>query len=1425
MTASLNSSRLQPALVIATAVVVIFAVFLSGPFKTRATQNEASTLSGIVEDELGTPVAAAKVTVTRKDSLASWSTLTQADGRFEFKNLFPGNYTLTAEAAGFRRVMTAVTISRPGEPVAAQLKLKPTSLHVAVFDAGTRQPLPGVSVTISARERGGPVQPAGRAVTDEAGDAYFGRLAPGSYQITAAQRGFDEYHSVVFISSGKITTEFALPLSIAPVIPVNDKLSIRYNVPNLPSKNILSIFQDSDGWMWFGTDKGVARFNGTDFRSSSVAGSSYSALSGLEVRSIAEDRQGLIWLATPRGVRRVSKDGDDAGELLSGVDARNLMIDSHGGVWVSTSAGEFKYAADAVVEFREAQGLPTSDTRCSVEGPSGAIFIATADGVSVEHDGIVSPFPGNAKEETRLAEISQDKTSSSPTQKPGRDPGSDRSKTKSGSLNTGDVRSVFVDSGGNLWLATADGALFLGSGPSGKLNTAANTVAEHVGVRALAQDKTGHMWFALDSGGAMLYSPGRKETQRIPLVERDRVNSVLVDREGNVWIATDDGVVRADLYSFVDFNTSRGLLDNSVNQIVEEPVSAGADRSRAGGKLWFVTSGGVSVMEGERLVPLEGFRANIGGRSVAFDKNGAAWFATEQGIFRLDAQALTQLNQGNGLASDNVNWIAATSEGAVMVIATAKGVDMYKDGSLTQVDQLSGYDVRHVAEDRNGRLWFSSDKGVVTFEPSSGTISLLDAASGLYDNDVRWIASAGNRMVVATGRGVQLCDIGIGAGVSRGSPLINLDTEPASTVMVDKQGYLWIGTDDGQVKKLALLDNQFISTVYSGETAALTGKHINSIYEDGEGRVWIATGGGVVRHIPNRALPLAQIAMEVDGRAMQPPQAAGEAAVAPYELPYGARKITFRFTGVSMNGQVRFLYRMTGPDGIEPWHVLPVKQAAEREVSVPGEGQGAYVFEVAALNRDLFGIASPAASLAIRIGPPFWRHGWFYAVVVVLVGLVLSGAVLERRIRHREFVLPPELHDYVPIEPNPFIVGNPIRTEKMFFGREDDFRYVRTKLEGVSQGVVIVFCGERRVGKSSILYQVLNGRLGGRFVPVFVDMQEMVIQSDAEFFSRISRLIAEAVSRSNFKAVPSSLAETSGAAGPIQVATGTQFSTAQGPGATPIFDGRNPYTIFLDFLDEVLTELGDRTLLILMDEYELIESKVDEGKLSQEIFTFLAGLMDNKDRLALIFTGSRRLEERDRKYWRELLRRSLFRKVGFLSEKDTFRLVTEPVHGRVVYGRGVVERIYRLTAGQPFYTQVICQNAVDYMNEHRRNWIVLSDLDSIVDDIVDNPLPHMIYAWEGLSDDEKMVASVLAERLGGGSAFSNAAELKTRIKSGSYPVHLSEHTVRLTLEEMLRREILDRDSGDGFRFRIDLFREWVQTSHSIWQVINEVRTR
>ncbi|MGH9762697.1 MAG: ligand-binding sensor domain-containing protein, partial [Blastocatellia bacterium] len=543
---------------------------------------------------------------------------------------------------------------------------------------------------------------------------------------------------------------------------------------------------------------------------------------------------------------------------------------------------------------------------------------------------------------------------------------------------------IYTDRNGTLWFGTSIGVMYYDGTASVPVETeavrSADSPALSSGVRTVGQDSAGRLWFGLDSGGALLYGPERRETQRIGLVERDRVVDIFTDREGNLWFGTDNGAVRADLYSFVDFNTSRGLLDNDVRWVVQKPGSQGNPSTNR--DMLFATAGGVSVMEHERLIPLEGFRANIGVRTIAFDRDGAAWFATGQGAFRLSQQSLTQLNEGNGLLSDNVNWVSGAAGGSMIVFGTSKGLGIFKEGSLTAVDPLSGFDIRQVAEGPGGRLWCSTNRGVVTYDPPTGDTRLIDTGRGLADNDVRWITASHDRMFIATAAGVQSCIANLPAGDGHENlSLETVDTEPATTLFLDRDGYLWSGTVDGQVKKFVIISHQYISTVYSGETAALGGKRINSFCEDSAGHIWIATSGGVVRHTPVRVAPLARLSGEADGRPLQSQPQQG-AVPASYDLPYGAGKLTLRFTGVSLDGQVRYLYRLNRPGADEAWRLLPVQQAAEREVAVSNVGNGSVTFELMALNRDLYGVVAPAAELPLNIGPPFWRHTWFYLIAL-----------------------------------------------------------------------------------------------------------------------------------------------------------------------------------------------------------------------------------------------------------------------------------------------------------------------------------------------------------------------------------------------------------------------------------------------------------
>jgi ligand-binding sensor domain-containing protein len=1406
--------RTLPLLICLTTVL-----FLLSQGVINAVQTEGASISVVVHDDKGGPVVDAKLSISATDFFST--VRTAAEGKYDFKSLRPARYRITAEATSFRKQSITITVNRPDEVLSAVITLSPSSLHVAVLDS-SNQPLSGVTVTLSAQDDG-PVAAVARTTTDEAGDAYFGRLSPGSFQLAAMLRGYDEYRSQVFISSG-ITTELAVQLSVAPVIPVNENALVRYNVPNLPSKNVQAVFQDSEGWMWFGTDKGIARFNGADFDSSSTNVSPFEQLAGEDIRSIAEDQAGTIWLATPRGIRRISKSGAVVETGLNVVDVRH--VSSSGGiVWISTASGLVKYDGKDFTTIDQSRGLPSSDIRAVGQDRTGKLWVATARGLASIDGTVVASFeqwrPPNPPAPQSAPTRGSSQSPSAATR--------ERPDVQQSQLSA-EIRCLFVEDSGTIWIATNQGVFQF---QNNRLNPVAlgersGTATADTLVRAIGQDRRGRMWFALESGGALLYDPEIGRFQRSNLVNRDRVAAVFTGREGTSWFATDNGVVHADFYSFVSFNASRGLPDNDVRAVVEVPENT-ADPER--GRLWFLSPAGLSRMEQERFLPVDRFRAATSVRAAAFDRSGSAWFATEEGAVKLSGQTITQFNESRGLASNNVRWVTVLSDDSV-VFATSKGANIYKLGTLRNIQALAGYDVRHVFEEGDGTLWFSTTRGVVRFDPATNQSDLIDTARGLGDNDTRCVTRFNDQLLVATRAGVQTYRS------QRPNAFASkiFDGEPASALFVDRDGFLWIGTDNGQVKKFATIGGHTVSATYSGELHALAGNRINSISEDHNGQIWIATDKGVVRHMPIRVGPITTISM----RSQNSSDAVGPG---PHDLPYGQQRLTFNFTAASMSGQVRYLYRLNPEQANEAWSLMPLQTGAWREIGIFGIDAGSHTFEVIAINRDLYGAGVPSggavfgatSAMLVRVGLPFWRRWWFYALTLALIGLGLATVFATRRLRDREYILPKELRTFVPIEPNPYIVGNAIRNENMFFGREDDFRYVRTKLEGVNQGVVIVFCGERRVGKSSILYQVLNGRLGERFVPVFVDMQEMVITSDSEFFARISRLIAEAV-RSALNGGESELVtgsatatrtERLGVVAGLSPVTGTVATPAKPLPfelRVPDFSGRNPYPIFLDFLDDILTGLGDRTLLILIDEYELMEAKVDEGKLSADLFTFLAGLMDNKERLALIFTGSRRLEERDKKYWRELLRRSLFRKVGFLSEKDTFRLITEPVTGRMVFGRGVIETIYRLTAGQPFYTQVMCQSVVDYLNEHRQNWVTSADLQRVIADIVDNPLPQMIYTWDGLSDDEKLVLSLLAETLVDGNPFATAHELRTSVRINDYPVNLSENTIRLTLEEMFRRELLEKDNFDGFRFKIDLLRLWIRRSHSIWQVVKEVRT-
>jgi hypothetical protein len=379
---------------------------------------------------------------------------------------------------------------------------------------------------------------------------------------------------------------------------------------------------------------------------------------------------------------------------------------------------------------------------------------------------------------------------------------------------------------------------------------------------------------------------------------------------------------------------------------------------------------------------------------------------------------------------------------------------------------------------------------------------------------------------------------------------------------------------------------------------------------------------------------------------------------------------------------------------------------------------------------------------------------------------------------------------------NPYIVGNPIKTKEMFFGREDDFQFVIRKIGSGIANQIVVFCGERRSGKTSVLFQILNGRVGKKFLPVLIDMQILAgVKSDLDFIKTILELACSTLNLPGLNM--EKIAEKAGA---------------------------NSVENYLKaFLFIVKQKFPEKIVLFLLDEYELIEAKIRDGSLGENIIHYLAGILESDYRISFIFTGSTNLENRKEEFWKVLLGKSIYKKISYLSRNDTYRLISEPLAEHIEYPEEIQSAIYRLTGGQPFYTQVVCQNLVDIFMEEERNDPRPEDLNGVVKDIVANPLPQMIYSWNNLSDWTRLILSALGGLIKNSEDWIADQEVYHFLLQSKIRLPFKRERINILLEEAYQKEFLEKNEEEKYRFKMDLFRRWIKKEHSIWKTVKEVK--
>ena len=384
-------------------------------------------------------------------------------------------------------------------------------------------------------------------------------------------------------------------------------------------------------------------------------------------------------------------------------------------------------------------------------------------------------------------------------------------------------------------------------------------------------------------------------------------------------------------------------------------------------------------------------------------------------------------------------------------------------------------------------------------------------------------------------------------------------------------------------------------------------------------------------------------------------------------------------------------------------------------------------------------------------------------------------------------------HPFQRIFPIPYVTGTPLRSGEMFVGRQDIFEFVQEHLLGAYQNNVIVLHGQRRTGKTSILYR-LQEMLAETHVAILVDMQGKAARGMADFLYDLSDDISYTL-------------ENHGIA--VELPARAKYET------TPEFTFRSRFLRSvvgcLDQPTETHEAGGDsRNVLLMFDEFEELQKRVEDGRLEPEIFPFLRNLMQHEPRIDFVFSGTHKLEELGAEYWSILFNIAAYKRITFLDPNEVRRLATEPVADfGMEYDALAMERIIQVTAGHPYFTQVVCHEMVAYHNETERSYMTVTDVDQVLERIIERGEAHFKYIWAGSTAGEHHVMLALADLLPDADASATPTQMAEELeRKGS---ELQKEGLSRALNALLTKDILTRHAPQSnlYRFKIDLIRRWI----------------
>ncbi len=356
---------------------------------------------------------------------------------------------------------------------------------------------------------------------------------------------------------------------------------------------------------------------------------------------------------------------------------------------------------------------------------------------------------------------------------------------------------------------------------------------------------------------------------------------------------------------------------------------------------------------------------------------------------------------------------------------------------------------------------------------------------------------------------------------------------------------------------------------------------------------------------------------------------------------------------------------------------------------------------------------------------------------------------------------------------NPYIIGRPIHERDKFFGREDVFQFIEDHL---NQGVkIILLHGQRGMGKSSVLKQIPNFIKFNEFIFVQFDLQH---QSQSSL-SHIIHDLAIAISKK----------------------IGIEADNLQVPTNAQLEQDINLFPKL--FLSKIFQEIKDQKIIILIDNFDVINNSDINIVEQQNFLPYLTKLLKEHDKLFIIPVIERYLN--DLPNLLNLLKDVPYRSIGLLDDISAERMITNPAEGILTYQPEAIKEILQLSAGHPCFTQVICSTLFEQARENNKWTIERGDVEYILYRAIEKADSFLQSFWQVLTDEERIIMSAVAE------AQKIAIETQRRFPEEPLDLLIRNNIVQTEQLYQAWARLIENSylSDDGRKLRVELIRFWL----------------